>query len=322
MIRDRLNSLLTRREIAESVETLAQQHEFRTLLNQKQIIQDLGQFSEIFRWIVDLQQNIQAIEAELSGSGSIKASKKLGDNATLCHKIFSAVKRVEADLEKLNLQKADDDGESSPSENDNLVDLVRSKQFECVKAAYIEAYWMFHALVRSYEQAVRKRDQCASSHQTLTSQSQCDVSKPNHDDVDADHQPSRRHSLDEQIHPSDCTRIAIVEENASETLQAVEERHQELHVLERTLVEMRDLFVLFSTLVMEHGSMLNLAETKVQDAAEHVATAAADIKEAHHYYRKVGGRKWFCFDVTCCLLVLLALLVAIAIYLALKKFLF
>ncbi|XP_062709452.1 syntaxin-19-like [Aedes albopictus] len=320
-------SAAAKREFVESLENLPQQHEYKTLLNQKQIIQDLSQFSKISHWIGDLQQNVQAIEEELVGQGSIKASQKLGDNATLCHKIFNAVKGLQADLENLRQQK--DEESIEPRESDDLVSLVRSTQFESVKTAYFEAYWRFHSLVHNYEETVRKRRPVESSHQSLTTPSQCDIAQPkntpDYDDVDASQHPSRRHSLDEQIHLPKSTTIFVEEEGqetVTETLQAVEERHEELQALERTLVDMRDLFVLFSTLVMEHGSMLNLAETKVQDAAQHVATAAADIKEAHYYYRKVGGRKWLCFDVTCGLLVLLAFLVAIAIYLAMKKFLF
>ncbi|KXJ69495.1 hypothetical protein RP20_CCG026792 [Aedes albopictus] len=325
MGRDRLNSLLKKREFLESLENLPQQHEYKTLLNQKQIIQDLSQFSKISHWIGDLQQNVLAIEEELTGQGSIKASQKLGDNATLCHKIFNAVKGLQADLENLRQQKDEESGE--PRECGDLVSMVRSTQFESVRTAYFEAYWRFHLLVQNYEETVSKRRPVESSHQSLTSPSPCDTTQPtnppDYDVTDATQHPSRRHSLDEQIHlPKSATILIGEDETATETLQAVEERHEELQALERTLVDMRDLFVLFSTLVMEHGSMLNLAETKVQDAAQHVATAAADIKEAHYYYRKVGGRMWLCFDVTCGLLVLLAFLVAIAIYLAMKKFLF
>nr|XP_029724103.1 syntaxin-19-like [Aedes albopictus] len=325
MGRDRLNSLLKKREFLESLENLPQQHEYKTLLNQKQIIQDLSQFSKISHWIGDLQQNVLAIEEELAGQGSVKASQKLGDNATLCHKIFNAVKGLQADLENLRQQKDEESGE--PRECGDLVSMVRSTQFESVKTAYFEAYWRFHSLVQNYEETVSKRRPVESSHQSLTSPSACDATQPtnppDYDVTDASQHPSRRHSLDEQIHlPKSVTILIGEDETATETLQAVEERHEELQALERTLVDMRDLFVLFSTLVMEHGSMLNLAETKVQDAAQHVATAAADIKEAHYYYRKVGGRRWLCFDVTCGLLVLLAFLVAIAIYLAMKKFLF
>ncbi|EAT38666.1 AAEL009463-PA, partial [Aedes aegypti] len=284
MGRDRLHSMIMRREFAASVESLAPQHEYGTLLNQRQIIQDLGQFTEIFRWIRDLQQNVLDIEKELFGGGSIKASQKLGANARLCDKIHSAVRRLQEDLQKLNQQKAEGNAESS--ENNDMVSKVRHIQFESVKAAYYETYWKFRKLVMHYELVVKKCDQ-----------------------------------IDEQIHPPRCTTI-IIEDNAAEILQAVEERHQELRALEKTLFDMRDVWVLFSTLVMQHGSMLNVnqTESKVQHASNRVATAAAATKEAHYYYRNTGGTTCCCINVFHCLLVLLAIMVTMAVYLALKKF--
>ncbi|XP_062700925.1 uncharacterized protein LOC115264503 isoform X2 [Aedes albopictus] len=328
MGRDRLNSLLTKREFTESLESLPQQHEYNALLNQKQIIQDVSQFSKISCWISDLQQNIQNIEEELTGRRSINVSQKLDDNANLCAKIFNAVKGLQTDLQNLSKRKDERGGEQR--ENDDLVSLVRSTQFKSVKTAYFEAFWRFRSLVHNYEETVRKRRSVESSQQSLTLPSQCDTTQPTntlgYDFVDASQCFSRRHSLDEQIHFTKSTTILIEEEEETAALKiqhhAEEERNQELKALERTLVEMRDLFALFATLAMEHGSMLNLAQSEVQDAAQHVATTAADIKEAHYYYRKVGSRKWLCFDVTCGLLVLLVCLVATAIYLAMKKFLF
>ncbi|XP_021711604.1 syntaxin-19 [Aedes aegypti] len=331
MGRDRLHSMIMRREFAASVESLAPQHEYGTLLNQRQIIQDLGQFTEIFRWIRDLQQNVLDIEKELFGGGSIKASQKLGANARLCDKIHSAVRRLQEDLHNLNQQKAEGNAESS--ENNDMVSKVRHIQFESVKAAYYETYWKFRKLVMHYEQVVKKCDQIATSQLSLISKSQYDVSQPtanlNYDGLDANQQPSRRHTLheetevpkNEQIHPPRCTTI-IIEDNAAEILQAVEERHQELRALEKTLVDMRDVWVLFSTLVMQHGSMLNVnqTESKVQHASNRVATAAAATKEAHYYYRNTGGTTCCCINVFHCLLVLLAIMVTMAVYLALKKF--
>ncbi|XP_062538972.1 syntaxin-1A-like [Armigeres subalbatus] len=322
MIRDRLNSLLKKRQFAQSIEKIAHQHGPQTLLNQKQIVCDLAQFAEIIRWIAELLRNVDEIERAFSDDASIGSSQMLSDTATLCHKIFNSVKRMQAELEKINQQKSGETRESSGVDGDegtDLVSLVWSSQLESAKSAYFDAFWKFQTLVRNYEQKMEECKRVVSS-QTNISRSQCDISQPTICNVDtSDQQSSRRHSLEDQkgFQKTDTIDKAA----ASETLQAVEGRYQDLQSLERTMLEMRDLFVLFSTLVMEHGSMLNLAETKVEDAAQHVAVAAEDIKEAYHYYRKAGGGKWLCIDVSRCLLVLLAFLVVIAVFLAIKKYL-
>ncbi|KXJ82870.1 hypothetical protein RP20_CCG010723 [Aedes albopictus] len=322
MGRDRLNSLLKRRELAVSIKNLSQQHEYETLRNQQQIIQDLDQFAKISESINELYKNVLEIEEELAGSGSVRVSRKLADNANLCYKIFTAVKVLQADLESLSQQRKDEDG-------DNLVSLVRSNQMECVRTAYFEAFWKFRSLVQNYEGIVRKRKLEASSHQSLASLSQCDIFRPKpvpcENSEDAVQESFRRHTLNENVHRPLHTTVLIeeeeVEEIAAETLKTVQERHQDLQAIERSLVEVRDQFVLFSTLAMEHGSMFNLTETKVQETTYHMATVAMDMEQANYYYRKVGSKDWFCSHTTCCLLMLLAVLVAIAICLAVKKFL-
>ncbi|KXJ69494.1 hypothetical protein RP20_CCG026791 [Aedes albopictus] len=229
MGRDRLNSLLKRRELAASIKNLSQQHEYEMLRNQQQIIQDLDQFAKISQSISELHKNILEIEEKLAGPGSIRASRKLADNANLCYKILAAVKVLQADLESLSHQRKDEDG-------DNLVSLVRSKQMECVRTAYFEAFWKFRSLVQNYEGIVRKRKLEA----TL---SQCDTFRPKpvpcENSEDADQESFRRHTLNENFHRPLHAIVFVEEEEeeeevefAAETLKAVQERHQDLQAIE------------------------------------------------------------------------------------------
>ncbi|KXJ82869.1 hypothetical protein RP20_CCG010722 [Aedes albopictus] len=266
-------------------------------------------FSKVSCWISDLQKNIQNIEEELAGQRSINVRQQLDDTANLCAKIFNAVKGLQTDLQ--NLSKRKDERGENQRENDDLVSLVRSTQFKSVRTAYFEAFWRFRSVVHNYEETYIKRRSVESSQQSLTLSSECDTTQPTntlgYDFVDASQWLSRRHSLDERVYFPKSSTFIINKKTAALKIQhhAEEERNEQLKALERTLVEMRDLFVLFSTLVMEHGSMLNVAETNWENAAQHVATAKTNMKEAHRHYQEANnGRKCCCLDMTCSLLVL------------------
>ena len=110
-------------------------------------------------------------------------------------------------------------------------------------------------------------------------------------------------------------------EQAEEVLDQLVDRSQELAALEGSLLTMRNLFVLFSTLVMEHGSILNLAEENVQVASEHVAAAVVELKEARKYYRRTQSCRCWCIDMMTILMAILGLLMAILCWMIVKKFL-
>lgn len=111
-------------------------------------------------------------------------------------------------------------------------------------------------------------------------------------------------------------------ERARNIVNSLEERHQELLALERSLTEMRDLFVLFSTLVMEHGSILNLVEGNVQLASKHVVSATKELQTAREYQWKARARGCLCFNQMTFMVIILVVLCVIACLLIVRKIVF
>ncbi|XP_065074874.1 syntaxin-1A-like [Ochlerotatus camptorhynchus] len=312
MTKDRLEELLEKSEFKDFEYKFVQEHEFITLHNQEQILEDLDRFSEIANWIRDLQRNILDIEVHLFCEGLIKASQKLKDNANLCYRIFGAVKGLQMeqdskwDVRRKYCGKVERD--------EDLVSRVRSTQFESIKMAYIAVYWKYNAMVHRYEDTIRKSGSIVPFHVDPDQFTYYDASDP----LLLDGIQYRRISLADQT----LQKFSSVEEEARHTLNVTEERHQDLLTLERSLVEMRDLFVLFSTLVMEHGSLLNLVEGNIEVASVHVAKAAEDLKQARQLQWRVAKRKCFCLSRTALLVAVLGLLVVIAICVTIQKLLF
>ncbi|XP_058813612.1 syntaxin-1B-like [Topomyia yanbarensis] len=296
MTRDRLSELLEKSTFKDFEYKFVQEHEFWTIYNQERILDDLDRFSEISTWIRELQRNILDIEVNIFSEGFDKAGRKMKENATLCYKIYSAVKRMQNELTTQQWR-----------EQEEVVSRVRSVQYDSIKAAYLKAYWHYEALVGRLEETIKLNSCILSSRESLY-QSDCGP-------ADRLLQETQYRRLSQPCSTDDTINDAL------SSLGAVEDRHHELRALERSLVEMRDLFVLFSTLVMQHGSLLNLIEGNVQTASDHVVSAVEKLETAREYQWKATGRNCLCFNRIAILLFILAVLTVIVFILIIKKFL-
>ncbi|XP_053699256.1 syntaxin-3-like [Sabethes cyaneus] len=290
MTKDRLSELLEKSAYKDFEYKFVQEHEFWTLYNQERILEDLDRFSDIAGWIRRLQLNVLEVEVNIFSEGFSKAESKLRENADLCYQIYTAVKHMQTELQNQQWR-----------EEEEVVSRVRSVQFERIKEAYLKAYWKYQAVVRRFEESIDKNGFILYS---------------NEDYEDLQEYIPTKHLLQQE------TTSVVSQETVDEarnTLNALENRHHDLQLLEQSLVQMRDLFVLFSTLVMEHGSLLNLIEGNVQTASDHVAVAVQELGAAREYQWKTTGQSCFCFKRMGFLLVVLAVLTVIVIILVVKK---
>ncbi|XP_075220834.1 syntaxin-like isoform X2 [Lycorma delicatula] len=74
---------------------------------------------------------------------------------------------------------------------------------------------------------------------------------------------------------------------ARRVLEDVQLRHEELLKLEKSITELRDLFVEMALLVEQQGDMINNIERHVEEAGEHVEKAKTHITKATKYQRKL-----------------------------------
>lgn len=73
---------------------------------------------------------------------------------------------------------------------------------------------------------------------------------------------------------------------ARQALEDVTARHQEIIKLERSIRDLRDMFVEMSLLVERQGEMINNIERQVQQTREHVEEAKTIAKKAIKYQSK------------------------------------
>lgn len=98
---------------------------------------------------------------------------------------------------------------------------------------------------------------------------------------------------------------------ARQALEDVTARHQEIIKLERSIRDLRDMFVEMSLLVERQGDMINNIERQVMETREHVETANVVAKKAMKYQSKFRHKKITLYIVLAVLLVVLIVLIIV-----------
>jgi syntaxin 1B/2/3 len=102
--------------------------------------------------------------------------------------------------------------------------------------------------------------------------------------------------------------------NLIEAIKEIQERHDAVKEVERSLVELHQIFLDMSVLVESQGEQLNSIEASIQGASSfvHKGTEQLEIAKKH----QSNTRKW-----TCILIILLLIIVIIVVAVLLAKFL-
>lgn len=102
----------------------------------------------------------------------------------------------------------------------------------------------------------------------------------------------------ESGNPAIFTRgIEMETQQAKQTLAEIEARHSDIMKLEKSIMELRDLFVDLATLVEVQGEMVNRIENHVALSKSHVDKASEEVKTAIAYRSKARIKKIICFAI-------------------------
>lgn len=116
----------------------------------------------------------------------------------------------------------------------------------------------------------------------------------------------------ESGNPAIFTRgIEMETQQAKQTLAEIEARHSDIMKLEKSIMELRDLFVDLATLVEIQGEMVNRIETHVALSKSHVDKARVEVNQAIAYRSKARIKKIICFTI---LILIVVAIVLTAIY--------
>lgn len=96
---------------------------------------------------------------------------------------------------------------------------------------------------------------------------------------------------------------------ARQALEDVTARHQEIIKLERSIRDLRDMFVEMSLLVERQGEMINNIERQVMQTRDHVETANVVAKKAMKYQSKFRHKKITLYVILAIVLVIIVVVI-------------
>lgn len=101
---------------------------------------------------------------------------------------------------------------------------------------------------------------------------------------------------------------SAVKEDSKKTLSKMKDRFQDVKLIEKSILELHQLFLDLQTLVVEQGDIINRVEYNVDKTVGYTDEAAQDLKQAVEYQKALWKKKWI-FMVVCmvCIVILMLL---------------
>lgn len=99
--------------------------------------------------------------------------------------------------------------------------------------------------------------------------------------------------------------IVMETQQAKQSLAEIQARHNDILKLEKSIMELRDLFLEIATLVETQGELVNRIETHVAAAKEAVDKGGAEVTQAMAYRSKARIKKLICLAILVIILIII-----------------
>ena len=204
--------------------------------------------------------------------------------------------KSEANKVKLKLKQMGQQTELIAQQNDgSALHRIRTTQHQMLTSRFIEAMTDYQLTQADY------RDRCKARIQRQ---------------LEITGRVTTDNEIEEMIesgNPAIFTRgIEMETQQAKQSLAEIEARHSDIMKLEKSILELRDLFVELASLVESQGEMVNRIENHVALSKSHVDQARAQVKTATEYRSKAAIKKTICFTI---LIFVIVAIVLASIYL-------
>ncbi|KAF9273976.1 Plasma membrane t-SNARE, secretory vesicle fusion [Linnemannia elongata] len=97
--------------------------------------------------------------------------------------------------------------------------------------------------------------------------------------------------------------------DANRALREVQSRHDDIKKIEKTIVELNQLFIDMETLVTEQAEVMNTIEENTQQADTHLETGNKEVDVAIDNAKGARRKKWICFFISLILLIIIVIVV-------------
>ncbi|KAG2221962.1 hypothetical protein INT45_010486 [Circinella minor] len=265
----------------------------------KGVANDLGSTEAFFREVEDIKEiirdinvNISDIE-ELHGASMINISEEqMAENThrldLLSRKTTKLNNEAKKKIKALELSNA----RLPASAGDRP---MRVTQHSAVKKRFIETIQRYQDIERTYQQKYRQRVE-----------RQIRIVKP---DATPD-------EIDQVIDSDEAPQIfaqSLMNTNrsghANAVLNEVQSRHDDIKKIEKTILELHQLFMDMQMMIEQQGEVLTNVEQQVEQTVVDLEQGNKDVEKAIVSARATRAKKWCCFVIAIIILVVVAILV-------------
>ncbi|XP_031628587.1 syntaxin-4 [Contarinia nasturtii] len=256
-----------------------------------QIENILSEYTTIRQWLQIIRENIETMKGyirEMSQTFQSSSQKSLPENMeklrlenmSLCQRVYSHMKEHEIDLPK--------------SEDTSVIARVKRLHFYSVREDFIGVWKRHEQFLAEYEERVKK-----------TIQRQAKI-------VDAYITEEETEALIAANNTGSFFVGNLLEQTETERnkLRELLVRHSELEKVERSLIEVRDMFLRISALVIEQSPLISQVEYFAQQATLNIDKGAAKLEKAREMkIKRMKWKIWFLFWLAVILTVIILILI-------------
>lgn len=255
-----------------------------------------GGLQEFYKEVEELTNNIDRLSElidDVKKTHSLMLSTPQVDDEVKRHlesvmaEIQQTANRTKLRLKQIN-QQTEQIGQQDPLSAEHR---IRTTQHQMLMSKFIEVVTDYQLTQADY------RDRCKARIQR---QLEITGRKTTDDEIE---------EMIESGNPAIFTRGIIMEtQQAKQSLAEIEARHSDIMKLEKSIRELRDLFIDLATLVDAQGEMVNRIENHVAQSKSHVDKARVEVNQAIAYRSKARLKKIICYTIL--ILIILAIVLA------------
>ncbi|KAH8554868.1 t-SNARE [Umbelopsis sp. PMI_123] len=249
----------------------------------------LAEVDDIEHLIQELNQNISTIN-DLHGRALMNETQT-GKSSTELDALINQTNKLNLSI-KTRIKALEASNAGLPSNSDAN---IRRSQVAKLKKNFMDSIVRYQDVERTYQQKYRQR-----------MERQIKIVKPNatqdeiDDIIDADDQsPIFAQSLMQQQRSGQARAV----------LAEVQNRHDDMKKIEKTIIELQQLFMDMQLLVEQQGEHLNTIVENADTTVGELERGNKHVDSAIKKARAVRAKKWGCFVLTIILAVVIAILV-------------
>jgi syntaxin 1B/2/3 len=258
--------------------------------------------TQFYNQISSIQDELRRFDANVSSISDLHSRSLNNTDEALSQQNATALDQLVAETRNLSNQiKAqiqELEKESVPAGQDAR---IRKNQTSLVRSKFVEALQNYQQVEQQYRTRYRQRVE-----------RQFKIVKPNATPEEVAAVVQSDQGAGGQVFAQALTSSTRYGESRA-AYREVQERHEDIRKIERTLAELSQLFIDMDALVAQQEDTVNAIETSAAQVEEDTEAGRAQTEKAVKYARAARRKRWICFFIFLIILAIVGIAVGVTV---------